>query len=507
MTLAEPSAVHLEEPSLLFGEESQAVDPKTGLSLFGPYGAPKSPINIGIIGDNTTVAQAEAVLHRIARKIPGPDRHPAWTPSFPGISPRPPFGCELNVADKWACTIRGRDMDDLDAIKSKGKRIGTAIRLITAHMAAVEDRDEMPDVFVCAIPQKMFRLCMDDGGQDGVGPGRSRGALTGTGLEKLYSYFTDEDLEKYEQTVIDETADSFHSALKAQAMRFTPRTQMIRPDTLDTLATGRRRPGGTGLQDDATVAWNLATALLYKSGCRLWRPAGMPGDVCFVGVSFYQVRRLSGGAMGTSMAQVFTPEGEGFVMRGDEFPWAGRGPPHLDGSSAERLLGGAIKMYTRQTGGRPPRRIVLHKSSKYTGEELEGFRRAAGDVDHDFVAILLGGSSRIAVFRQGKQPVLRGTMVELPGGRRLLYTSGHVPFLGLYPGPHTPNPLEIAEHFGDSTPKQICKEIMMLTKLNWNNANFASHLPITLQFSRKVGEIMKEAPESMRLEHKYMYYM
>ena len=280
---------------------------------------------------------------------------------------------------------------------------------------------------------------------------------------------------------------------------------MIRPDTLGVLAAGGRRPGQS-LQDDATVAWNLAAGLLYKSECRLWKPAGLPADTCFVGVSFYRVSRPSSGAVGTSMAQVFTPEGEGFVMRGDEFPWAGKGSPHLGSAPAERLLKKAIGMYTRQTEGRPPGRLVLHKSSRYTAEELEGFEKAAGDIDHDLVAIL-DSPSGIAVFRQGRQPVLRGTMVELPGSRWLLYTSGHVPFLGLYPGPHTPNPLEIAEHDGDSAPRQICKEIMMLTKLNWNSADFASHLPITLQFSIRVGDIMKEAPEVLRLQHKYMYYM
>ena len=505
MTFAEPLAVHLEEPMLLFGGGHQAVDPKAGLSLFGTYTAPKSSINIGIIGDNTTVAQAERVLRGIARRIPGPGRHPAWKPGFPGMSKGPPFGCDLNVDDQWICTIRGRDVDDLEAIKSRSRRIGTAIRLITAHMAAVEDRDEMPDVFVCAIPQKMSRLCMDAGPQDRAGRGRRRGAPADSSMEKLFKYFADEDREKYEQAVVDETADNFHSMLKAQAMRFTPRTQMIRPDTLDELTSGERQ-GRNKLQDDATVAWNLATALLYKSGCRLWRPAGMPADVCFVGVSFYRVRRASGGAMGTSMAQVFTPDGEGFVMRGDEFPWAGRGPPHLDGASAEKLLRSAIGMYTRQTGGQLPRRIVLHKSSKYDAGELEGFKRAAGSTDYDFVAIL-DGSSKVAVFREGEQPVLRGTMVELPGRRWLLYTSGHVPFLGLYPGPHTPNPLEIVEHFGETPIRRVCQEILMLTKLNWNSADFSSHLPITLQFSRRVGDIMKEAPEVRRPAHKYMYYM
>ena len=43
--------------------------------------------------------------------------------------------------------------------------------------------------------------------------------------------------------------------------------------------------------------------------------------------------------------------------------------------------------------------------------------------------------------------------------------------------------------------------------MNWNSADFASYLPITLQFSKQVGEIMKEVPEGMPPRHKYMYYM
>ena len=452
------------------------------------------------------MAQAEAVLRRITRKVFGSDKYPTWKPSFPGLSGTPPFRCELNVSDKWVCTIKGRDIDELGAIKPRSRRIGTAIRLIAAHMAAVEDRDELPDVFVCAIPQKMFKLCTDSAAQGAAGGGRSGTARRNSEQETLLGYFTDDDREKYQDTIMDATAENFHSMLKAQAMRFTPRTQMIRPDTLDALTSDEPRQGQRRLQDGATVAWNLTTALLYKSGCRLWKPACMPGNACFVGVSFYRMRRMLGGNMGTSMAQIFTPEGEGFVMRGDEFPWAGQKPPHLGAASAEKLLRGAMAVYAKQTGGRPPRRIVLHKSSKYNAEELEGFKKAVGGIDFDFVA-LQGGSTNIAVFRQGEQPVLRGTMIMLPGGRWLLYTSGHVPFLGLYPGPHTPNPLEIVEHFGDSTPRQVSKEILMLTKLNWNSAEFSSHLPITLQFSRRVGDIMKEAPESMPLEHKYMYYM
>lgn len=505
MTFGEPAVVHLEEPELRFGGSLPSVDPKTGLALFGTHSAPKSRINIGIIGDKETAEQARSILSRMARKIPGPRKSPARTPDFPGISSSPPFRCELHAPDKWVRTIKSQDIDGLQKMKKRSERIGAASRTIVAHMQAIADRDEVPDVFICAIPEKMFRLCTS-GERTGSTPRRGRGPRSGgaSDLQSLLDYLSEDDKEKYQQRLIKENADNFHHALKAQAMRLGPRTQMIRPDTLKSL-TAEGKQGAKRLEDDATFAWNLATALLYKSECKLWTPARMPGGVCFVGVSFYVTRRRLGGRMRTSLAQVFTPEGDGLVMRGDEFPWAGHGSPHLDSQSSEKLLKRAMVLYEKQTG-RQPGRIVLHKSSKFSGGELEGFRKAIGSIDYDLVA-LSRGSSGIVAFRQGKQPPLRGSMIALPGKRWLLYTKGHIPFFGMYPGPHIPRPLEIVEHVGNSTPEQVCREILMLTKMNWNSANFASYLPITLQFSTHVGDIMKEAPESMQLQHKYMYYM
>lgn len=506
MTFAELSVVHLEEPELRFGGSLPSVDPKTGLALFGPYSAPKPVINIGIIGDKDTIAQTKSILSRMARPIPGPHRHPARTPDFPGMSASTPFKCELSVPDKWIRTIKSQDIDSLQKMKTRSERIGFSTRTVATHMQAIVDRDEVPDVFICAIPEKMFRLCTNSERDKNALVSKQNQKSGGSGdQQSMLSYFPEADMERYQQYIIDEHAKNFHHTLKAQAMRIGPRTQMIRPDTLKSLTSNRGGPGRRRLEDEATFAWNLATALLYKSECKLWAPVQMPSGVCFVGVSFYIATRRLGGKMGTSLAQVFTPEGVGLVMRGEEFPWAKGDSPHLGSSSAEKLLKKAIQLYEEQTD-RLPRRIVLHKSSKFDDDELEGFKKAVGNVDYDFVA-LSRESNPIAVFREGVQPPLRGSMIALPDKRCLLYTKGHIPFFGMYPGPHVPRPLEITEHIGNSQLEQICKEILMLTKMNWNSANFASYLPITLQFATQVGHIMKEAPEGMRLQHKYMYYM
>lgn len=71
-----------------------------------------------------------------------------------------------------------------------------------------------------------------------------------------------------------------------------------------------------------------------------------------------------------------------------------------------------------------------------------------------------------------------------------------------------PSPLRIADHVGQDTPRDtLLREILTLTKLNWNSAHFAGSLPITLKFSRLVGDIMREIPPDREPLPQYKYYM
>jgi hypothetical protein len=87
-----------------------------------------------------------------------------------------------------------------------------------------------------------------------------------------------------------------------------------------------------------------------------------------------------------------------------------------------------------------------------------------------------------------------------------IYTNGYLPELGTYPRGYVPEPFELIDHHGDSTPKRLCKEILALTKMNYNNADIADGEPITVKFARKVGEIMSYMPEGEPDRH-YRFYM
>jgi len=47
----------------------------------------------------------------------------------------------------------------------------------------------------------------------------------------------------------------------------------------------------------------------------------------------------------------------------------------------------------------------------------------------------------------------------------------------------------------------------VLTKMNWNSANMFGLMPITLRFSRLVGDVLREVPENEKPKAKYKFYM
>ncbi len=76
-------------------------------------------------------------------------------------------------------------------------------------------------------------------------------------------------------------------------------------------------------------------------------------------------------------------------------------------------------------------------------------------------------------------------------GESYLFTSGYVPWWDEFPGAHIPAPIQI----GSTGPTDIearCREILMLSKMNWNSSDGITRLPVTLLFAKKVGEIMPE---------------
>ena len=293
-----------------------------------------------------------------------------------------------------------------------------------------------------------------------------------------------------------------HALVKLECMKYNTSIQIIRPSTCEPF--NREKPKR---EDDATTFWNLVVAMFYKANNIPWDVKDIIEDTCYIGITFFRDRG-DPTSVKTALAQIFSLNTEGYVIKGDHAVLDEKHTPHVSGKEAFNLIKKAIEVYKRNNDEMIPKRLVVHKSSKFNEDEKEGFLAGAeGIPKRDLLAF---GTRNIKLIRWGTHPPIRGTMVRLPDKSMLLYTSGFIPYLGVYPGPRVPSPLEILEHIGDSTIDVIGKEILALTKLNYNNAKFCIKTPITIAFSKRVGDILREMPPDMDpkdIGTKFKFYM
>jgi hypothetical protein len=109
-------------------------------------------------------------------------------------------------------------------------------------------------------------------------------------------------------------------------------------------------------------------------------------------------------------------------------------------------------------------------------------------------AYVIREERNLKLYRKGQNPVLRG-LANIRGERSAhLWTRGWTPRIQTYPGREVPNPLIIDVSKGDTDINVVLKDILALTKLNYNTCIFGDGMPITLKFADAVGEILTAGP-------------
>lgn len=482
---------HLPEPHVVVGNGSHAPDPKTGIRLYGPCGTrddqPLTRIRLAIIGTGETIQDAQNWLTKCRSAVGAAesDADPYLFPPFPGMAASDGFGCSLEFPLHLVETLAPGDIARCTAAPTRDAAVEAIACVVRERLDALHDRDTPPDVVLVALPMEVRAKA-----GDGRRPPRRRKAKEAP--RQLQLSFLDEPRP-------ERASDSrtLHRAIKAEGMRFGLPTQLAWPTTFSS---------GEGRQDDATRAWNFCTALYYKAGGVPWRVTGLAKNTCYVGISFYRPIGVSG-ELQTSMAQAFSDRGDGVVLRGSSFPWDSRrqGPPHLTREAALSLLGGVIEQYVKHHR-QMPTRVVVHKSSWFSEEELAGMESALdGKVPYyDFLSV---ARSDIRFLRVGAEPPIRGTVIQVAPRRYVVYTRGYVPFLKLYPGLRIPHPLQVAHPKGSGSVTELLAEFLALTRMNWNSADFAAAEPITLGFARKIGLILSELPLDVTPATSFRFYM
>jgi len=471
----------LGEPNLEFGTGARHVDPRHGITDYGPADAVNTAvrtIRAGIVGTPAAIQGLRRWLDRCRRPIEAKDSRLGhlFVP-FPGFDPAAGFHSTLVWDSRLERPIRERDLKRLEGLKAQDA-INAALDL---YLAELDILDEEPgcDVILIARPE---------------------------GLAERPQREADPDAP-WKKAPLPEPVDDFRALLKARAMRYSRPIQIIRRTTWDPtykpVATEKPR-----LQDEATRAWNLHTALYYKAGGVPWRLPRDPSDLtsCYVGVTFY--RSGDNTTLETSVAQVFNQRGDGVIVRGASAKVSRHDrQPHLSRDDARNLLTDALARY-RGEHRTLPARVVLHKTSSYTPDEIAGFRAAADASDIDILELLwLPASDPVRLFRSADHPPLRGTLLSVDTRRHLLYTRGSVPFYGTYPGMYIPTPLPFRLVDTESSPERLAEELLALTKMNWNQTQLDGRLPITLRTADRVGEILRHLGPNDRPQGRYAFYM
>jgi hypothetical protein len=482
---------YLPEPPLVFGRGYQVADPKAGLGLYGPCGddddRPLSRIRVGIIGTGRTIQDAQHWLVRCRSRIvasPESQVDPHLFPAFPGFEARDGFACLLESPQTLVEQLLPGEIAECASLPK-----ALAVEKLTLHVSrrleSLADRETPPDVVLVALPKDVKEIAGERA--------KSSRRLSPTSSSKPRQLtFFDETREEEEPT-----GRTLHRAIKGEGMRHGLPTQLIWPWTFE---------GGSDMEDDATRAWNFCTALYYKAKGMPWRATGLARDTCYVGISFFKPLGAPH-LLQTSMAQAFSERGEGVVLRGSSFEWnREQGEPNLSREAAKQLLEDVLAQFERHHLLRPPGRVIVHKSSPFTQEEIAGMEEALrGKVAlFDLLSISKGD---IRFLRVGIEPPLRGTVLQIAENRYVFYTRGFIPYLGLYPGLRIPRPLDITHAAGTGPATGFLGEVLALTRMNWNSANFAAAEPITLGFSRKVGLILGELPKDIDPAKYFRFYM
>ena len=467
MTRPTTTAEWLEEPYLLFAGEKWHVEPKTGITLYGPRSLGtsrhKREVHVGFIGTGESADAARRFFGQMCSGVPGDHDHEP----FPGCSADQGYRSEVHT--DLVEPIKRHEYTDIVGVRNGRQRFEAFLGLLQQKMDLITNRDHPLDYIVLALPQELYLKCRSvEYVEKGLGP----------------------------------VHRNLRRAFKAMAMQFGKPTQILLATTTG-LTTSTRK-----LDHPSKIAWNLLTGLYFKVEGLPWGPTELTPGSCHIGISFYRPLGETS-TLRTSVVQAFDSNGEGLVLRGHKFHWdeerEGRSP-HLPAEQAQQLVDMVLSRYRRENEDRPPLRVVIHKTSRFEPEERVGFELALQGVSgYDLVS--LTPTSEVRLLRSGQYPPLRGTVFTI-GDVSYCYTSGYLRSLGRYPHGHVPSPLQVADHVGDTPKSQLLREIMVLTKMNWNSANMSGLMPITLRFSRLVSDVLREFPEgSVEPESKFKFYM
>ena len=114
----------------------------------------------------------------------------------------------------------------------------------------------------------------------------------------------------------------------------------------------------------------------------------------------------------------------------------------------------------------------------------------AADGKSKIVGVRIREDSNFKLYRDFSYCIPRGSALLVTNNLAFLWTKGFIPRIQTQLGIETPNPISIEVTRGDMDILTVCKDLLALTKLNYNPCIFADGSPVTLRFADAIGEVL-----------------
>ena len=301
---------------------------------------------------------------------------------------------------------------------------------------------------------------------------------------------------------------NLHDALKLYATEKGIKLQLIEEKSLNSY-------------DPCKVMWGLSTSLYAKATGVLWHPEAIQNDTAYIGISyaFSEEKKICIGC-----SQLFDSTGTGIrmVLRKINNPiLLGKSNPYMREDDARTMMTELREQYYHSAPVNTLKRVVIHKTTPFIREEIAGIMQAFSGIDVELVQIQDYCSWRGIRFGANPGPkaygfaVKRGLAVKLDRDSFLLWTHGcviHPELSGTYNyykgSRGIPAPLLVRRFVGNASGDTLAKEILMLTKMNWNSGDsLYKTLPVTLDFAKVLARMSKQDEAIFDKAYDFRFFM
>ncbi|KAA6336789.1 hypothetical protein EZS27_015088 [termite gut metagenome] len=320
--------------------------------------------------------------------------------------------------------------------------------------------------------------------------------INNTQSQNTIVIFIPESWQSFESYTNQGETFDLHDYVKAFAASRGISTQLIREETLDDKLK-------------CQIYWWLSLSFYVKSLRTPWILNNQEKNTAYAGIG-YSVSTINGKSeIVIGCSHIYDSNGQGLkykLSKIDDYYLDKQKNPYLSYKDAFQFAV-SIRELFYQSLDKLPERVVIHKRTKFTTDEINGITASlnmAGIKKIDLIEINFEADARflaMKVYQNNLQvdgfPISRGTCIVTNKHTALLWTHGIVPsvrqtnykfYLG---GRSIPAPIKITKHYGESNINVIATEILGLTKMNWNSLDLYSKLPATIDSSNQIARTGK----------------